>query len=212
MKKLYFDVESEGLPADQLTKLMPEFEAPGNIKDPAKIAAAIEEKKKTWLDNTALKAITGKIVAVTVAFDDEEPTMITGIENKMIEVVITNLKDVIGQNATAYAWNGHGFDLPFICQRAAVYGIPAFKDLTVNRYGRFYWNENLVDPKLVWSNYSPDHTGTSLKSVALALGVGEKTGSGEDFAELLRTNPDEAREYAVMDIELLRGIVTRMGI
>ena len=210
--KTYFDIETEGLPVDQISKLMPEFTPPQNIKDPVKIAAAIEDKKRSWLDTTALKAITGKIVAVTIAADENTPKMFSGNEEFLVKSIVNVLKEIISKNDQAYAWNGHGFDLPFICQRAAVYSIPAFKDLTVNVRGRFYWRESLIDPKLVWSNYSPDHAGTSLKSVALALGLGEKSGRGKYFAELLKTNPDEAEKYAVMDVELLRGIVNRMGI
>ncbi len=212
MKKLYWDIETEGLPFEQVAKLMPEFEAPGNIKDPDKIKAAIEGKKQDWLGGLALKAITGKIVAVTCVLDDSEPLMKTGEEKVLIENTVNMLCDVLHNNDAAYAWNGSGFDLPFLCQRAAVYSIPAFAKLTTNVRGRFYWREELIDPKMVWSNYSPDHTGTSLKSVALALGVGEKTGNGKDFAALLKTNPAEAERYALDDVRLLRGIVQRMGI
>lgn len=214
MKKFFWDLETGGLPLDQIEKLMPEFEAAGNIKDPVKIASAIEEKKKDWLDKAALKAITGKIVAVTMANDGAKPILAASLsdEKGIIDVILLELKNVISTNSKAYAWNGSGFDLLFLCQRAAVHGITAFKDLTQQRGARFSWNENLIDPKLVWSNYSPDHTGTSLKSVALALGVGEKAGSGKDFAELLKTNPDEAKEYALNDVNLLRSIVQRMGI
>lgn len=213
MKKLYWDIETEGLPVEQITPLMPEFEAPGNIKDESKIKAAIEAKKAEWLDKAALRAITGKIVAVTMAKDGYEPLMSSADdESLLIATALIALKEAISLNAQAYAWNGHGFDLPFLCQRAAVYDIQAFRDLTTFRYGRYYWNENLIDPKLVWSNYSPDHTGTSLKSVSHALGVGEKSGDGKDFAALLKTNPDEAKKYALNDVELLRAIVKRMGI
>ena len=213
MKRLYWDIETEGLPESQITKLMPEFESPGNIKDPAKIAAAIAEKRADWLDKAALKAITGRIVAVTVAKDDNEPEMRSGDELKLIRGILDDLNQIIDLNAQAYAWNGHGFDLPFICQRAAVYdGIQAFDTLMTNRGGRFYWDESLIDPKLVWSNYSPDHTGTSLKSVSLALGVGEKSGDGKVFSRLLVEKPDEAKAYALNDVNLLRAIVKRMGI
>lgn len=212
MKRFFYDLETEGLPVEQISKLMPELEAGGNVKDPAKIALVIEEKKKDWLDKTALKAITGKIVAVTSAWDDDEPVMAIGDEKMLIQSLMKSLLNVIGLNAQAYAWNGSGFDLPFLCQRAAVHNIPAFAQLTTKFKNRYSWNEDLIDPKLVWSNYSPDHTGTSLKSVALALGVGEKSGSGKDFAELLKTNPSEAERYALADIILLRGIVKRMGI
>lgn len=210
--KLYYDIETEGLPVEQITPLMPEFEAGGNVKDPAKIAAQIEEKKKDWLDKAALKAITGKIVAVTIAKGNVEPEFHCDSERFLIEFLLNELKAAISLNDNTYAWNAHGFDLPFLCQRAAVYDIQAFSDLTTNRGGRFYWREQLIDPKLVWANYSPDHTGTSLKSVSYALGVGVKDGNGKDFAQLLKTSPEEAKKYAVNDIVLLRGIVQRMGI
>ena len=212
MNKFYWDIETEPLPIEQLENLMPEFTAGANLKDPSKIAAAIADKKQDWLDGAALKAITGKIVAITSAIGSGEPLMTVGDEQKLIESIIGSLKCVIDVNTQAYAWNGHAFDLPFLCQRAAVHGIPAFRDLTVNVRGRFYWHESLIDPKLVWSNYSPDHTGTSLKSVSLALGVGEKIGSGKDFAKLLKEKPDEAKSYALTDVNLLRAIANRMGI
>lgn len=210
--KLYYDIETEGLPPEQIAPLMPEFEAGGNVKDTAKIQAQIEEKKKDWLDKTALKAITGKIVAVTIAKGNVEPEFHDGSEQFLIEFLLRELKAAISLNDNTYAWNAHGFDLLFLCQRAAVHNIQAFADLTSNRGGRFYWREQLIDPKLVWANYSPDHTGTSLKSVSCALGVGIKDGNGKDFAELLKTNPIEAEKYAKNDIALLRGIVQRMGI
>lgn len=210
--KLYWDIETEGLPFEQIEGIMVEFSAGGNIKDPIKIAAAIAEKKVEWLDKTALKAITGKIVAITIAIGTMSPEMVIGDENELIARIVGELKSCIAMNGEAYAWNGSGFDLPFICQRAAVHSIPAFRDLTTNVRGRFYWHEALIDPKMVWSNYSPDHSGTSLKTVASVLGVGKKAGNGKDFAAILKTNPGEAEVYALNDVNLLRAIVGRMGI
>lgn len=212
MNALYWDLETEGLPQDKILPLMPEFSAGGNVKDPAKIAAAIEEKKSEWLDKAALKAITGKIVAATFAGNSGEPEMHTGDEADIILVMLGALMGSIGRNENCHAWNGHGFDLPFLCQRAAVHDIKAFGQLTSKFRGRYYWNEYLIDPKLVWSNYSPDHTGTSLKSVSFALGIGEKSGSGKDFAHLLKVYPEKAKEYALQDVRLLRSVVQRMGL
>ncbi len=212
MKKLYFDIETEGLPADQLIKLMPEEWPTGNTKDPVKLAAAIEEKKAEWLDKAALKAITGKIVAITTAINDEAPIMRIGDEAELIQQFIDDMMVLIGEGGNAYSWNGSGFDLPFVCQRAAVHNIPAFARLMTKSRGKYYWNDSFIDAKSVWSNYSPDHTGTSLKSVALATGVGEKTGSGKDFAALLKSDPDEAKRYALADITLMRSVISRMGI
>lgn len=213
MNRYYFDLETEGLPLDQIAKLIPEFEAGGNIKDPEKIKAAIESKRTEWLDKTALKAITGKIVAFASAADERAPEFYAQADEKtLIEILVTELRQMIQLNATAYAWNGHGFDLPFLCQRAAVHDIPAFKFLTTKFRGRYYWHENLVDAKAVWSNNSLDHSGSSLNSVSIALGIGEKTGNGKDFAALLKSDPVKAKEYALMDVELLRKVVLKMGI
>lgn len=212
MKKIYWDLETEGLPLADLERVMPEFDAPRNIKDPVKIKDAILEKKLEWIDKAALKAITGKIVAFTYAVDNEEPQMVTGGEAGLIEHAHHVLQEVTASRAYAYAWNGHGFDLPFLCQRAAVHGKPLFGTLCNKVRGRYYWDEGFIDPKAVWSSYSQDHTGSSLAVVARVLGVGEKTGSGKDFAGLLRTNPEEARKYANADITLLRGVSNRMGL
>lgn len=211
--RFYFDIETAPLPMQQLDRVMPEFEAPLNIKDESKIKAAIETKKAEWIDKAALKAITGHIIAVTFARNDGLPAMATRhMEADLIGALLEQLKQVIGSGGRAYAWNGNGFDLPFLCQRAAVCGIQAFSDLTVCVKGRFYWNESLIDPRLVWSMYSTDYSGASLDAVAKALGVGEKNGNGKDFVALLKSDPVQAELYAKNDIELLRGIVKRMGI
>ena len=212
MKKIYWDLETEGLPVSEIDKVMPEFDAPGNIKDPDKIKAAIDAKKQEFRDKAALKAITGKIIAFTFAADNDAPQMVTGSEADLIGLIVQALEDVTESRAHAYAWNGHGFDLPFLCQRGAVHGYRLFGLFCNNVRGRYYWDQGFIDPKAVWSSYSLDHTGSSLKTVARVLGVGEKTGSGADFAGLLRTNPEQAKEYALADVTLLRGVVQRMGI
>lgn len=206
----YWDIETEPLPLAELEKAMPEFTAAGNLKDPEKIKADIEAKRQAFIDNAALRAYTGKIVAVTAAWDDDEPIMQTGDEKDLIVATVYMLKTAISLNAKAYAWNGAGFDLPFLCQRAAVHSANAFQSLTVQSGARFNWNPCLIDPKLIWSNYSPDHTGTSLKTVSAMLGVGVKDGNGKDFAELLKTDKAKAESYAKNDVGLLRAVVKRM--
>src|SRR6185295_2941177 len=138
-----------------------------------------------------------------------EPEFSVGEEKALIEFALQELCDPA---VTVYGWNLHGFDLPFLCQRAAVHGVKAFSCLTTKFKGRYSWCENLVDAMTVW-NMSHQHvSGSGLGAVALALGVGEKPGNGAEFAELLKSDPEKAREYAVNDVNLLRNIVERMGI
>lgn len=215
MKKLYLDIETAAAPDEVLERVMPEFEAPGNLKDPEKIAAAIAGKRAEWRDRAALKAITGRVIAYSFAVDSQPPQFAhfaDETERLLLEVLVAEIDSAIGAGATIYTWNGAGFDLPFIMQRAAVHGIPAWKKFTVDFRGRRHFRENFIDARLVWAMYSPDYSGTSLDAVAKTLGVGEKNGSGKDFAALLLTDPTAAEGYAKNDITLLRAVVERMGI
>jgi DNA polymerase elongation subunit (family B) len=211
MTRIFLDLETQALPQDQLQKFMPkDDEWPlGNARKPDTVARIIEEKKAEWIDQAALSAITGQIIAVAVGVGENLPPIChVGEELHLINLALAHLETI----TPCYTWNGSVFDLPFLCQRAAVYGIPAFNRLTTMFRGRRYWNENLIDGKQVWSMYSSDHRGTSLAKVALALGVGEKNGNGKAFSELLKTDRDRAIEYAKNDVVLLRKIVQAMGI
>lgn len=211
--KYYFDCETGPLDADELAKVMPEFKPKGNLKDPAKIEADIAEKRQDWLAGAALRATTGRILAITSAWDDAEPAFYCcPDERTMLDIVLTDLNQAITMNASVYTWNGHGFDLPFICQRAAVHGLPAFRQLTTSFKGRWTWAEQFIDAMQVFAGPFNSSSGCSLATVAAALGVGQKSGSGADFAGLLVSDPVKAKEYGLNDVRLLRGIVQRMGI
>lgn len=211
--RLYWDLETASLPLDQLLPIMPEFSPAKNLKDPDKIKADLEEKKQGWLDGCALKATTGRIIAFSMALNDDEPQFhCTPDERTMLDVLDYQLREVIGQGGTCFAWNGHGFDLPFFCQRCAAHNIPAFKTFLQPFRGRYSWNEAFVDPMQVWAGPYQRTDGCSLKAVAFTLGVGLKSGSGKDFAKLLQDDPVAAREYSLADVSLLRSVVLRMGL
>ena len=61
-KRLFFDIETAANPEN--LALMPEPKAPGNIKDPVKIAAAIAEKKQELIDMAALDPDYGKVLSI----------------------------------------------------------------------------------------------------------------------------------------------------
>lgn len=211
--KLFFDIETSALPLEQLAPIMPKFEAGSNLKDPEKIKAAIESKNQDWLDSAALRATTGEIVAISFCIDDKEPVFMshTG-EAVFLENLQFHFRNAISGGGTVYAWNIFGFDLPFFCQRCAIHGIPAFRQFTTNYRGRWSWHECFVDPMQVWCGPYQRSDGASLKAVGYALGLGLKTGNGKDFAELLKSDPEAAKAYALLDVKLLRGIVEKMGI
>lgn len=212
-RKTYFDLETSGLTESQLLPIMPEFEPDARLKDADKIKQSIEDKKATWLDGAALRPTTGRIIAISICHDDNEPQFsCSPDERTMLDILDHELRQTIGAGGTAYAFNAFGFDLPFFCGRCAIQGIPAFKSFTVNYRGRWSWNEAFIDPMKVWCGPYQRSDGASLKAVAYALGLGLKVGSGMDFAKLLQDDPVAAKAYSVADCNLLRGVVRKMGI
>lgn len=210
-RKYYWDIETSGLPEETL--LVPEFEPAKNLRDPEKIKTDIADKRTAWLGSCALRATTGKVIAFSSAWDDDEPEFhCTPDERTMLDILDHDLREVISLGGTALAWNGQNFDVPFAVQRMCSHGIPAFKNLTVNYRGRWSWNEAFVDPMQIWTGPYQRSDGASLKAVAYALGLGLKTGNGKDFAELLKNDPIAAKEYAMNDVRLLRGVVEKMGL
>ena len=69
MKHIVFDIET--IPQDEakLLALAPEFAAPANLKDPAKIEAAIARKKADYLADAALNWKTAEIVLIGAGDD-----------------------------------------------------------------------------------------------------------------------------------------------
>src|SRR5512139_3794952 len=70
MKHIVFDIET--IPQDEarLLALAPEFSAPANLKDPAKIEAAIAKKKADYLSDAALNWKTAEVVLIGASDDD----------------------------------------------------------------------------------------------------------------------------------------------
>ncbi len=105
--------------------------------------------------------------------------------------------------------NSHGFDLPFLIRRSWMLGVAV--PPTVRR-GR-YFDSVFIDIREQWLCGQPwGNCQSSLDHIAKALDVGEKNGSGEQFAELLAIDRDAAREYLVNDLQLTADCAVRMGI
>src|SRR5687767_1701747 len=64
-----FDIETVPLSGARLALLEPEHEAPGNFKDPEKIAAAIAEKSRLWREKAALSPLTGRVAMIGMGAD-----------------------------------------------------------------------------------------------------------------------------------------------
>ncbi|MFR6031928.1 MAG: hypothetical protein ACLUKN_01380 [Bacilli bacterium] len=59
---IVFNIETAGLPKDEILHLMPEFSAPSNYKDEEKIQAWKAKKQEEWFLDASSSALSGKIL------------------------------------------------------------------------------------------------------------------------------------------------------
>lgn len=138
MNRLFFDIETVVNP--DAIALMPEPKAPGNLKDPEKIKAAIAEKKSEQIEQAALDPDYGMVRSIATVTGPGQPIIVrvvgeylrdhvvidpeTGIETKT-EIFATEI-DLIGgfwwklaeTAGRCVGYNILSFDLPFLLRRS----------------------------------------------------------------------------------------------
>jgi predicted PolB exonuclease-like 3'-5' exonuclease len=215
-----WDIETGPAPADELEAIAPTFEAPKNLKDPAKIEAAIAEKRADWFERAALSPITGRVLCIGFADPSTGTTWTIGDQPHLDERAIVarffdSLADcAMGSAAKLVGWNVHGFDLPFLVKRAWALGIHVPPYLRPSSGSRFYWPSWLVDMRQIWGLGEHQPEG-SLDVVARYLGVGRKNGEGKDFARLFHGTTEQrkqALDYLENDVRLTMAVARRLGV
>lgn len=214
-----FDIETEPQPADELlARFNPVFEPAGNLKDPEKIAADIAAKLQKWIDDSALHAERGRILAFGFSVRGSGPTVIHGEdEEDLLFQIIASLRDAIQDGELISGFNIIGFDLPFIRKRCLINGIrfPWYNPL--EKWNQ--WGFKAYDAMLDWQcgvrggGTAEQNAQTKLQrldTVARALGVGQKTGDGANFAKLYREDRGAALEYLRNDVSLTRAVCERL--
>lgn len=202
---LILDIETAPLPEDKIT--FPEFKAPANYTDPAKIAANLAEQRAKYLERAALSATSGFVCAVGFMEEDELGDWnFSSLENPVSEVELldyTWLK--LRHPRTLVTFYGKNFDIPFLIRRSWILGIKVPSWL---REGR-YWSRDIIDLYEDWQLGDREVKGGLDLVSKTVLGRG-KTGNGADFWPLLQTNPLEALEYFAEDCALTKDLFVRI--
>lgn len=186
-----FDIET--IPNSSMVKYLPEPEAPGKIKDPQKIAAAIAEKKKKSIDEMALSPLWGRVCSFVMYNEDGEVSDVLKSESAiaekdLIEKILFNLV-VGGQKVNTFVtWNGVNFDFPFVYKRAAILraeipcGCPALA-YWIKRYQHTV-HIDMMQEFSGWNSYKAD----SLDNAGIAFYLkGKSERDYSEFAGLIRT-------------------------
>lgn len=251
MACLVFDIETGPLPEEVLRKRIkpyPEFvETPfdpasvkvGNLKDPSKIEAKIEEARRQhanakedharaaeeyWraeVGRAALSPLTGQVVAIGMCLasggkENGQAIQIAGTGPKLSEENLLGAfwkkyRWAISKNVRIVGHNICGFDFPFLIRRSWILGIPV-PDGILDRDR--YWNPLFVDTMVRWQCGARGEF-ASLDTLAQATGHAGKNGDGADFARLWFGTPEEHAQailYLKNDIEMTVEVAKTLGV
>ena len=204
MPILFFDIETEANP--EALDFMPEPTAPGNYKDPEKIAAYIAEKKAEQASSAALDADYGKIIAVSmqVGIDADPEVFLTGDPLCETEADILrhfwNAFQICQGRSCGY--NIIGFDLPYLLRRSFDLGIqvPVFPVLAK------YRTEPTIDLMGILYNWG---TAKGLKWICKRYGIKNDL-PDLDGSQVASMDRETLRAYAKNDVKLVVELYKRM--
>lgn len=195
-----FDIETAPLPEPELRPFMPEFSAPSNYKDPFKVELYIAESRKEWISKAALSPLTGRVIAIGYWIQKgRDHSVMLRIEPEIPDehLLLTEFWELLrtqGGQVQIVGFNIKRFDLPFLVRRSWKLGVPVPSGLIRRRY----WSDEFVDLYEEWQ-LGDYQASISLDNLSKFLGIGQKNGSGADFAGLPR---DKQEEYLLNDITL----------
>ena len=217
-----FDIETVPTKSEKtIAKIRAEIEvekqtitAPGNYKDPDKIAIYIAEKQKE-LDTvfeqryrqTALNGARGQIYCISAALNDDAPTSFYSEDESETLRQFFKFCDESGSAKSVFC--GHnivGFDLPFIYQRAVILGVKPSDNIPFQAKP---WDERVFDTMLKWCGVRGEG---SMDSVCDALGIdGKGDITGKTFYDaVLAGRHDECLQYCNDDVARTRAMYKRM--
>lgn len=196
-KVLVFDIETEGR-TEVVDSPGDWYRPDGRLTGQAKVDADLKRKAE---DQAALHPTTGRILAIGYSNGDQEWVK-AGEEKDICDGWINACHFIISNGGRIYTFNGNEFDISFIAFRCMANGVKLLPSLGGFYRSRFQPSECFQDlhQMVRFGRYASD--GYSLDRVCRALGIGQKTGSGKDFAKLLREDPEKAKEYLLNDVRL----------
>jgi hypothetical protein len=168
-------------------------------------AVTAEETKKAALD-----ALTGRIVCIGFIIIDEFKAQEAGAivsddETKLLNDFWSILRR---ENIKSFvAHNGLSFDLPYIWKRSVINKVKPSVPLDLRRYR----NDFVYDTMCVWGNWEI-RGNASLNALAGGLGLGSKSGSGDQVLQLWREGSHrEIADYCLHDCWLTYQCYCRMN-
>jgi predicted PolB exonuclease-like 3'-5' exonuclease len=215
-------LDIETIPNTAAVAQLPEPKAKRGLKDPAKIAADIADKKAALTDGAALDPLTGRVACLGLYGDADGHE--TG-DVRIIEAAATDDDErailehafavLAGEDTRIVTWNGIGFDLPFIYKRALILGLdPAqFGVPPLTAWTKRYNTDRHFDLMQVWAGWSTE--GREKLDVVASLVLRERKAEFDVNAIKDMLGSDEGRvklaEYCQQDARLTWRLFKRMS-
>ena len=211
MKNIVFDIET--IPQDEarLLALAPEFTAPANLKDPAKIEAAIAKRKADYLADAALNWKTAEVVLIGAGDEAQIESLTGATEKELIGNFLDLLAVAISDGVVVGGHNVKSFDLPMLVNRARVHGLRIPGNLLSFWKGRPQWADNVFDTLEILS-FGKSFEGNGVDDVARVFGLPPKLGHGGAFPTLWRADRAGALAYNRRDVEIEIEIARICGV
>ena len=202
--KMFLDIETVGNPS--AIALVDEPEAPKNLKDPEKIAAAIAEKKQEIEDHAGLDNDLGQIAAIGYAIGKSGDIVTNVVQKGNTERSV--LKDFwfafSEVNGRCAGYNILQFDLPFIMKRSFDLGI---RPSIIPNLAK-YRTEPVTDLYQLLCGWDY-RGGKKLKWICKRYGI-EVLAEDVDGSMVKDMTPDEIAAYLRSDIHITRELYYRM--
>ena len=214
MNRLFFDIETLANPEN--IALMPEPKAPGNLKDPEKIATAIEAKRLEQIEQAALDPDYGKVLSIGMCWDMANVHVFT-VAKTPEEIddeqgVVSEAGALEAFWANLYASGGHcvgynilSFDIPFLLRRSMALGVevPIIPNLAKFR------TEPVTDLMAILYNWGAQSY-KGLKLVAKLYGLPVEAPE-VDGSMVKGLTPEELYAYQVSDVKLVVSLFNKMN-
>lgn len=206
MAPLLIDIECVGI--ETASDFLEPVEAPSNYKDPAKIAAYIEEAAQKAIERCALDPDLCRIVALghgeahgedhVILCRDEET------EAAALEALWKQVTNSAGVPRTIVTFNGFGYDLPVLMRRSQYLGVP-YLVLNLDKYRTSHID---LMQKLSFNGAIKPH---SLKFYAARFGMPVDDVDGSQIAALVKAGDWKAVEdHCRADLALTRFLAQKL--